>query len=59
MQILVTSDSVRAVALPILQRAPQASQVGRPQPGFMASTLRRKKIGVVKVIAMMTRWGRT
>ena len=37
-QIQVTMRSVRARALSILQKAQQASQVGRPQPDFIALT---------------------
>merc|ERR1719390_186731 len=52
-QIQVTADSLRARALSILQKAQQNSQVGRPQLDFIALTLRGKKIGFEKVIAMI------
>merc|ERR1719482_803058 len=51
-QIQVTRDSVRARALSILQGAQQASK-GHPQLDFIALTLRGKKIGFEKVIAMI------
>merc|ERR1719482_2539834 len=51
-QIQVTRDSVRARALSILQEAQQASK-GHPQLDFIALTLRGKKIGFEKVIAMI------
>merc|ERR1719407_139811 len=52
-QIQVTADSLRARALSIVQKAQQNSQVGRPQLDFIALTLRGKKIGFEKVIAMI------
>merc|ERR1719321_540282 len=52
-QIKVTLDSERTRALSILQKAQQNSQVGRPQLDFIALTLRGKKIGFEKVIAMI------
>merc|ERR1719281_1925450 len=51
-QIKVTRDSERARALSILQEAQQASK-GHPQLDFIALTLRGKKIGFEKVIAMI------
>merc|ERR1719281_571244 len=52
-QIQVTADSLRARALSIVQKAQQSSQVGRPQLDLIALTLRGKKIGFEKVIAMI------
>merc|ERR1719316_609760 len=52
-QIKVTLDSERTRALSILQKAQQNSQVGRPQLDFIALSLRGKKIGFEKVIAMI------
>merc|ERR1719316_1913503 len=52
-QIKVTADSLRARALSIVQKAQQSSQVGRPQLDLIALTLRGKKIGFEKVIAMI------
>merc|ERR1719473_1666689 len=52
-QVQVTADSLRARALSIVQKAQQSSQVGRPQLDLIALTLRGKKIGFEKVIAMI------
>merc|ERR1719298_82098 len=52
-QIQLTADSLRARALSIVQKAQQSSQAGRPQLDLIALTLRGKKIGFEKVIAMI------
>merc|ERR1719487_2359989 len=52
-QIQVTADSLRARALSIVQKAQQSSWAGRPQLDLIALTLRGKKIGFEKVIAMI------
>merc|ERR1719408_89041 len=52
-QIQVNAASMRARALSIVQQAQEASKVGRPQLDFIALTLRGKKIGFEKVIAMI------
>merc|ERR1719248_81168 len=52
-QVKVTLDSERTRALSIVQKAQQSSQVGRPQLDLIALTLRGKKIGFEKVIAMI------
>merc|ERR1719201_2664402 len=52
-QVKVTLDSERTRALSILQKAQQVSHIGRPQLDFIALSLRGKKIGFEKVIAMI------
>ena len=52
-QIQATADSLRARALSIVRKAQQSSRVGRPQLDLIALTLRGKKIGFARVIAMI------
>merc|ERR1719159_561418 len=58
LQIQVTTDSLRARALSIVQQARRTSELARPQLDFIALTLSGKKIGFEKVINSSMRWWR-
>jgi len=53
LQIQVTTDSMRARALSIVQQARRTSELARPQLDFIALTLSGKKIGFEKVIKLI------